>query len=129
MEGNAWQWSWFVPQDVDGLIGNEDCGQMSAWYVLNAMSIYSFCPGLSVYSIGRPLFDEVTIRLPEDRTFLICTVNNSGKNRYIRSVKLNGKELAVPEIPHSAIASGGVLEFEMSDQPDVTLWQSSVVNP
>lgn len=115
--------------DPDGLIGNEDCGQMSAWYVLNAMGIYSFCPGLPVYSIGRPLFDEVTIRLPEDRIFVIRTVNNSGKNRYIRSVKLNGKELAVPEIPHSAIASGGVLEFEMSDQPDVTLWQSSVVNP
>ena len=55
----------------DGLSGNEDCGQMSAWYILNSMGFYQVCPGKPVYSIGRPLFEEVTINLPDRKTFVI----------------------------------------------------------
>jgi len=195
VEGNAWQWTWFVPHDVDGLVdlmggkekftdkldelfstssdilgdksssdisgligqyahgnepshhithmynyveqpwktqkltdsimgslyfnnpnglsGNEDCGQMSAWYVLNAMGFYSFCPGDTSYSIGRPLFDNVTINLPNGNQFIVKVKNNSPKNIYIQSLELNGKILPQPFFNHDDIKKGGILEFEM----------------
>jgi predicted alpha-1,2-mannosidase len=194
-EGNAFQWSWFVPHDVDGLIelvggkeqfiakldtlfstsselkgeeissditgligqyahgnepshhithmynfigqswktqelaneimselyfndpnvlaGNEDCGQMSAWYVLNAMGFYSFCPGDPVYSIGRPLFDKVEINLSDGKKFTIVANNNNRDNLYIQSAKLNGKLLDKPFFSHKELINGGLLEFEM----------------
>ena len=74
----------------DGLSGNEDCGQMSAWYILNAMGFYQVCPGEPVYSIGRPLFEEVTIHLPGQKDFVIRTKNNSKENKYVQSILLNG---------------------------------------
>ena len=105
----------------DGLSGNEDCGQMSAWYILNAMGFYQVCPGKPVYSIGRPFFDKVTINLPEDnKTFTILTKNNSKDNKYIQSATLNGKELNVPFIEHKDIAAGGTLEITLTNQP--TKW-------
>jgi predicted alpha-1,2-mannosidase len=195
VEGNAWQWTWFVPHDVDGLVdlmggqkkftdkldelfstnsdilgdhsssdisgligqyahgnepshhithmynyteqpwktqkltdsimsslyfnnpnglsGNEDCGQMSAWYVLNAMGFYSICPGDTSYSIGRPLFDNVTINLPNGNRFNVKVKNNSPKNIYIQSLELNGKILLQPFFNHDYIKKGGILEFEM----------------
>ena len=61
----------------DGLSGNEDCGQMSAWYIMNSIGFYQVCPGKPVYSIGRPLFDEVTVNLPDNKQFIVKTVNNS----------------------------------------------------
>lgn len=105
----------------DGLSGNEDCGQMSAWYILNAMGFYQVCPGKPVYSIGRPFFDKVTINLPGDnKTFTILTKNNSKDNKYIQSATLNGKELNVPFIEHKDIAAGGTLEITLTNQP--TKW-------
>ena len=101
----------------DGLSGNEDCGQMSAWYVLNAMGIYQVCPGEPTYSIGRPLFDSVVINLPKERQLQIKSYNNSVQNKYIASVKLNGKLLKTPFITHAEIVSGGLLEFQMTDKP------------
>jgi predicted alpha-1,2-mannosidase len=99
----------------NGLAGNEDCGQMSAWYVMNAMGFYSFCPGDNTYSIGRPLFDQATIKLPNNKSFEILTKNNSAKNKYIQSAKLNGKPLNKPFFSHQEILSGGILEFEMGN--------------
>ncbi len=195
VEGNAWQWTWFVPHDVDGLVdlmggkvgfitkldelfstssdilgdksssdisgligqyahgnepshhithmynyvdepwktqkltdsimgslyfnnpnglsGNEDCGQMSAWYILNAMGFYSFCPGDTSYSVGRPLFDKAAINLPNGKQFVIKAKNNSPKNVYVQSLKLNGKALSQPFFNHDDIMRGGVLEFVM----------------
>jgi predicted alpha-1,2-mannosidase len=197
-EGNAWQWTWFVPQDVDGLVelmggrerfiakldslfsvssemegenvsadisgligqyahgnepshqtihlynrvgqpwrtqelvdevlytlyfnhpnglsGNEDCGQMSAWYILNSMGFYSYCPGIPEYSIGRPVFDEVTINLKNGKTFTVKALNNSKENKYLKSAKLNGQVLDRPFFAHSDLMRGGVLELEMSAQ-------------
>ena len=199
-EGNAWQWTWFVPQNVDGLVklmggkqafigkldslfsasskmegesvsadisgligqyahgnepshhithlynyvgqpwktqalvdsvlhslyhnapnglsGNEDCGQMSAWYILNSMGFYQVCPGKPVYSIGRPLFSEVTINLENGKHFTIVTKENSRKNRYIQSVSLNGKPLSTPFFTHSDLANGGTLVITMGDRPN-----------
>lgn len=198
VEGNAWQWAWFVPQDVEGLMelvggqksfeahldtlfttsseltgdpnaaadvtgmigqyahgnepshhipylynyagaprktqalvdhilrtlyhngpnglsGNEDVGQMSAWYALSAMGFYSFCPGRPVYEIGRPIFDKVTIHLSNGKDFVIQAKNNSVENKYIRSMKLNGEDLAEPRFSHFDLMKGGELIFEMEN--------------
>jgi predicted alpha-1,2-mannosidase len=101
----------------DGLSGNEDCGQMSAWYILNAMGFYSYCPGIPEYAIGRPLFDDVSIRLKDGGTFRIKAVNNSRANKYVASVRLNGKELDRPFLSHADLTAGGLLEFRMTDRP------------
>lgn len=101
----------------NGLSGNEDCGQMSAWYILNSMGFYQVCPGKPVYSIGRPLFNEVTINLPGDKKFRLVVQNNSPTNKYIQSAKLNGKSLDTPFFSHKDLAEGGMLELVMTDKP------------
>jgi predicted alpha-1,2-mannosidase len=104
--------------DPNGLAGNEDCGQMSAWYVLNALGFYSFCPGEPVCSIGRPLFDNAVVRLPNGSQFTIRTQNNSPENMYVQSVSLNGQRLDKPFFDHSDILEGGTLEFVMGAEPN-----------
>ena len=99
-----------------GLSGNEDCGQMSAWYILNAMGFYQPCPGKPEYAISRPLFGEVCINLPGGKTFVVKTINNSRRNKYVKSMKLNGKALKTPFFTHAQLAAGGVLEIEMTDR-------------
>lgn len=101
----------------DGLSGNEDCGQMSAWYILNAMGFYQVCPGEPVYSIGRPLFEEVIIHLPGQKDFVIRTKNNSKENKYVQSILLNGKPLEQPFFTHSDLTAGGVMEISMGAEP------------
>ena len=103
--------------DPDGLSGNEDCGQMSAWYILNAMGFYQVCPGKPVYSIGRPLFDKATINLPGGKKFTLLAMNNSARNKYIRSARLNGKPLDRPFFTHAELTGGGKLELVMTDRP------------
>ena len=103
--------------DPDGLSGNEDCGQMSAWFIMNGMGFYQVCPGKPVYSIGRPMFDKSTIKLKDDKEFVIIAHNNSRENKYIQSMKLNGKVLEEPFFTHDDIVQGGTLEFVMGNQP------------
>ncbi len=198
-EGNAWQWTWFVPQDVEGLIelmggkegftakldslftadsalegeevsadisgligqyahgnepshhvthlynyagqpwrtqelvdrvlkeqyrnepdglsGNEDCGQMSAWYILNSLGFYQVCPGKPVYSIGRPWLHKGVMHLPGGKTFTVEVQNNSKENKYIESMTLNGQPLEEPFFRHEDIAAGGTLVLRMTDRP------------
>jgi predicted alpha-1,2-mannosidase len=106
----------------NGLAGNEDCGQMSAWFVLNAMGFYSFCPGEPVYSIGRPIFSKVEINLPSGKKFTVSAKNNSPENLHVQSVKLNGMALEKPFFTHDDILNGGVLEFEMGQEPNKELF-------
>ena len=101
--------------DPNGLSGNEDVGQMSAWYALSAMGFYSFCPGRPVYEIGRPIFDKVTIHLSNGKDFVIQAKNKSVENKYIRSMKLNGEDLAEPRFSHFDLMKGGELIFEMEN--------------
>lgn len=101
----------------DGLSGNEDCGQMSAWYMLNAMGFYQVCPGNPTYSIGRPILDEAVLHLPGGRTFMVRVHNNSRTNKYVRSMRLNGKRLKRPFFTHDELMQGGVLELEMAAKP------------
>lgn len=106
---------------VTGLCGNEDVGQMSAWYILASIGFHPICPGSTRYELTSPQFDRVTIRLDRDyykgRKFTIIARNNSPENVYIQSVKLNGKKLDRLWITHEEITRGGVLEFTLGDKP------------
>ena len=93
----------------DGLSGNEDCGQMSAWYVLSAMGIYAVTPGLDYYTIGTPLFEKTTINLENGNAFCITAKNVSDNNIYIQSASLNGEEFNQSFIVHQTIMKGGIL--------------------
>lgn len=110
----------FYPNNPDGLIGNEDCGQMSAWFVLSAMGIYQPTPGSGVYALGTPLFDEIKIHLENGKMFSISAKNRSAKNFYVNSVLLNGKVHAATFIKNTDVENGGELVFEMSATPNKT---------
>ncbi len=103
--------------DVDGLSGNEDCGQMSSWYILNSLGFYQVCPGKPVYSIGRPWFPYAEIHLPGGKNIVIDVKNYSKDNKYVESVKLNGKTLDRPFFTHDDIVNGAEFEFVMTDKP------------
>ena len=105
--------------DPDGVSGNEDCGQMSAWYVLSSMGFYSVTPGSNQYIIGTPLFDKATINLENGKQFTIVANNVSDTKKYIEYVKLNGTELNKTFLNHNDIVSGGTLEFTMTDNPGI----------
>ncbi len=101
----------------DGIAGNEDCGQMSAWYIFSALGFYPVTPGSNQYIIGAPLFEKATLNLENGNTFAVQANRLSEKNKYIKSVTLNGKEHPFSYIQHHAIMQGGLLVFEMTDQP------------
>lgn len=103
-----------------GLSGNEDVGQMSAWYIMSALGFYQVAPAGGQYVFGSPLFDEALIDLGEERTLRIKAHNNSAENIYIQRVKLNGKEYKKSFINHSDLAAGGKLEFYMGSEPSAT---------
>lgn len=106
----------FHKNDPDGLIGNEDCGQMSAWYVMSAMGFYPVCPGQQQYAIGIPVFDKVTINLENGKQFVIKSENTTEKDFYIQSAKLNDKSYNKCYINHSDIMNGGELYFVMGER-------------
>ncbi|MFK7923260.1 MAG: GH92 family glycosyl hydrolase [Bacteroidia bacterium] len=99
----------------DGISGNEDCGAMSAWYVLNAMGFYQVCPGDPTYRIGRPLIDEVSISLPGDKAFRITVQNNAPNHPYIASASLNGEILEDLSFTHRQLMAGGELKILMRE--------------
>ena len=103
----------FYTNAPDGIIGNEDCGQMSAWYVMSALGLYQVAPGIPVYTLGRPMVDRAIIHA-QNGPFEIEVKDNSQANMYVKRVLLNGKELDSPFISHEDIARGGKLVFEMS---------------
>ena len=105
----------FYTNAPDGIIGNEDCGQMSAWYVMSALGIYQVCPGEPVFAIGRPMVDQASIPV-KGGTFQIKVNNNSAANKYVKEVKLNGKKLDKLFITYNDIVNGGLLEFTMTDK-------------
>ena len=100
----------------DGLCGNEDCGQMSAWYVFSAMGLYPFNPADGKYVFGSPMLDDVVINLPGNKEFIIKAENNSPENIYIKNISLNGEVIDRNYISHDELMSGGILVFKMSNQ-------------
>lgn len=104
--------------DYDGLAGNEDVGQMSAWYILSALGLYEVEPAGGRYWFGTPSVTNAKVAVAGG-IFTIETVNNSADNLYIKNVKLNGKEYNLPYINHSDIKAGSTLTFEMSNEPSI----------
>ncbi|RKY55124.1 MAG: glycoside hydrolase family 92 protein, partial [Candidatus Neomarinimicrobiota bacterium] len=97
----------------DGLCGNDDCGQMSAWYVFSAIGFYPVNPLDGRYYFGSPQFEKVELKLPSGKIFTVLANNVSNQNIYIKSKKLNGEILSRPYITYEELIKGGVLEFEM----------------
>lgn len=108
----------FYKATPDGLIGNEDCGQMSAWYIFSSLGFYPVNPVNGMFVFGSPLTDEVSINLNNGKTFKIVAVNNSRQNKYIQAIKLNNKNYANSYIMYSDIMNGGLLEYTMGSKPN-----------
>jgi putative alpha-1,2-mannosidase len=107
----------FYKNAPDGLIGNEDCGQMSAWFILSSLGFYQVNPSVPRYDIGTPLFKEAKINLENGKSFIIKAPNVSDKNFYVKSVKLGGNVHKSTMFLHRDLMKGNVLEFEMTDEP------------
>lgn len=107
-----------------GLCGDDDIGSLSSWYTFSAMGFYPVCPGRPVYDIGSPLFESVTIRLPEDKHFTIRATEVSDHNKYIESARLNGAPLDRPWFTHAELMDGGTLELVMGPRPNKA-WASA----
>jgi predicted alpha-1,2-mannosidase len=108
----------FYTDAPDGVIGNEDCGQMSAWHIMSALGFYQVNPSNGVFVFGSPLFDKVSVALPGGKHFEVVAENNSKENVYIQSVTLNGKPYDKAYILYQDIMNGGTLKFVMGNQPN-----------
>lgn len=101
----------------DGLAGNEDCGQMSSWYVLSAMGFYPVNPALGIYVLGSPAFDRITLRTHGGKRFTVIAENNSEENIYIQSAELDGRPYPYSYIRHADLLRGGTLRLKMGPKP------------
>jgi len=106
---------------TDGLCGNEDCGQMSAWYIFSALGFYPVNPASGEYVIGVPSADKAILNLSNGKTFTVIATGLSASNKYIQKVKLNGVQYNRSFIAHADILKGGTIEFMMADKPG-TVW-------
>ena len=102
----------------DGLCGNDDCGQMSAWYIFSCMGFYPVCPGSSEYIIGSPCVNEAQISFESGSSLKIIANNLSKENIYIQRVTFNGKDWSKSYFTHNEIVNGGIIEFYMGDEPN-----------
>lgn len=105
---------------IRGLGGNDDCGQMSAWYIFTAMGFYPVCPGTNEYVLGAPYVPYIKLNLANGKAFEIKAPGVNDKKRYVKSVRLNGQPYSKMYITHEDIMNGGVLEFTMSTSPNKT---------
>jgi len=112
--------TWF-PDTLFGMPGDEDGGGMSAFVVFSMLGFYPVSPGVPVYEVGSPVFDRAAIRLHDGRTLQIIARDNSRDNKYIQSLKLNGKPLPQVWFRHADIVNGGTLELQMSNIPNKEL--------
>lgn len=101
----------------DGLGGNDDCGQMSAWYLFSALGFYPVCPGSVIYQLGSPLVKNASLHLENGKTLDIITRNHSATNVYVQRVTFNGKPITNHQIAHVLLMHGGTLEFDMGERP------------
>lgn len=101
-----------------GYAGNDDCGELSAWYVFSAMGFYPVNPAGGVYDIGTPILKEATLQAPSGKTFTVKATNVSEANKYIQGATLNGKKYNKTSITQNDINAGGVLEFTMGPKPN-----------
>ena len=124
--GEAWKTQHYVNRimhelystDPDGIAGNDDCGQISAWYILSSLGIYPVAPGQDIYVIGTPLFNKAEVKLENGKKFTVVAKNRTKENYYIQSATLNGKPYTKSYIRYSDIMAGGELVFEMGPEPN-----------
>jgi predicted alpha-1,2-mannosidase len=109
---------------VDGLSGNDDCGQMSAWYVFSALGFYPVCPGSNEYAVTSPLVSSAKINLENGKVIEVKTKNQGVKNVYIQKISWNNIPLASPFITYDMIVNGGVLYVELGPKPNKTLFKN-----
>jgi putative alpha-1,2-mannosidase len=102
----------------DGLCGDEDTGQTSAWYVFSALGFYPVCPGDTAYAIRSPLFDRATLTLAGGKTFTVTASQNGPQHPYIRAAKLNGQPFDKVFLTHDQLVAGGEIIFDMASAPD-----------
>jgi predicted alpha-1,2-mannosidase len=110
-----------------GICGNEDCGQMSAWYIFSSMGFYPVCPGSNEYVIGSPCLQKATLCLDNGKTFTVKAEHLNPENKYIQSAELNGKPYSKAYITHTDIVTGGTLKFVMGPSPNYE-WGSSTTD-
>ena len=114
---------------IDGISGNEDCGQMSSWYIFSSLGFYPVFPANGAYVFGSPLFDKASLSLPGGRTFTVEAVHNSPENIYIQRVELNGKKYDKAYILHEDLIKGGTLRMIMGDKPNPRFGQAPSSRP
>jgi predicted alpha-1,2-mannosidase len=119
----------FYPDNTDGIIGNEDCGQMSAWYVFSSMGFYPVFPASGMYVIGSPVVNKATIQTTSGKPFIVQAVNNSPQNIYIQSISLNGKSYKYTYISHRAMMNGGIMRIVMGNKPNYNFGASIAARP
>ena len=119
----------FYKDTPDGIIGNEDCGQMSAWYILSSMGFYQMNPADGVYVFGSPRFDKMSVKVRGGKTFTVEAENNSKENIYIQKVFLNGKPYKKTYITYDDIINGSTLKFVMGKKPNKAFGKAAVDRP
>jgi predicted alpha-1,2-mannosidase len=112
-----------------GIIGNEDCGQMSAWYIFSALGFYPVFPASGNYVIGSPLFEKASIQLPLGKQFTVQTINNSAKNIYIQRIMLNGQPYTKSYLQHADLLKGGSMVITMGAAPNYTFGAAEASRP
>ena len=115
--------------DIDGLHGNDDCGQMSAWYIFTAMGFYPVCPGSDQYVLGAPYLPYVKLSLPNGNVLEIKAPKVSARNRYVKKVRWNGQTYDKLYVCHEDLMQGGILEFDMSSSPNKSRGQKPESKP
>ena len=115
--------------DIDGLHGNDDCGQMSAWYIFTAMGFYPVCPGSDQYVLGAPYLPYVKLSLPNGNVLEIKAPKVSDRNRYVKKVRWNGQTYDKLYVCHKDLMQGGILEFDMSSSPNKSRGQKPESKP
>ncbi len=119
----------FYTDQPDGIIGNEDCGQMSGWYILSSLGFYPVFTASGEYVIGSPVFDKATINLGNGKHFTVEAINNSPENIYVQSVELNGKDYPYTYINHQDIINGGSMKFRMGNKPNYNYGKNPIYRP
>ena len=110
----------FYKNNIDGLCGNDDCGQMSAWYIFSVMGFYPVCPGSDQYVLGAPYLPYLKVCLGNGKTLEIKAPEVGDENRYVQKVTLNGQEISNLYLTHEQLMQGGELVFEMGSKPNLT---------
>jgi predicted alpha-1,2-mannosidase len=116
--------TWY-PDNIFGIPGDEDGGGMTAFVVFSMMGFYPVTPGIPWYTVGSPLFEEVTISLENGNTFTVNADGASSVNKYIQSADFNGKTMESPWFSHEDLMNGGTIHLVMGPKPNKALWKNS----